>query len=58
MDTETVLGTIWSVGTLVFLCVGAAISRERSLESALDLSARAVLWPVVVWMALVRGIVR
>lgn len=49
------LGIAWGIGTLLYLAIGAVRERDRTLDSALDLGSRAVLWPVTLfWKPSVR----
>jgi hypothetical protein len=60
MNMEAALVLAWGLGTIAFVCVDAvATSRhERTADRALDIGSRAVLWPVMGTIALVRRAIR
>jgi hypothetical protein len=60
MSMESALVVAWGLGTIAFVCVDAVATprHERTADRALDIGSRAVLWPVLWPITLVRRAVR
>ena len=60
MNMEAAFVIAWGLGTIALVCVDAVATprHERTADRALDIGSRAVLWPAVATIALVRRAIR